>query len=412
MRDHTRGMLLMVAGVLVVSPNALLIQLAGRSAPPLTTLMWRQVAITVVQFVLCCGVYRGVGAVLRSGWQSGSYFWAAVPLYVHADLSLFTRSQRHECERRSLRLHRSNTTTRNVHALRFSQPHSHALTHVHAQRRHCRHRYAAGSTCVILSFQMTSAANALVLFTLQPLWATLGSLLYFHDPMPPRKVLAVLVGLVAAVLVFIGERLDTSGSPTDHHASSIGDVLALAGGLGFAGYFMVCRACALAGAGSHLLPTAIGGQFFAALVALVLVIARHAPGTPTCDEFWAWIGLDGLVGASLLLTTCAMRHIIPPENAIVGLLEMVLGPLWVYVVIGEEPLVWTVVAGFVLLVTIALHEYFELHEYHANKRLKIASHHSGDIWPDSIAAATSLSATSTSSAPAMLNIIYSRVSVV
>ena len=114
--------------------------------------------------------------MLRSGWQSGSYFWAAVPLYVRAGLSLFTRSQRHECERKSLRLHRSDTTTRNVHALRFSQPHSHALTHVHAQRRHCRHRYAAGSTCVILSFQMTSAANALVLFTLQPLWATIGSL--------------------------------------------------------------------------------------------------------------------------------------------------------------------------------------------------------------------------------------------
>ena len=52
-------------------------------------------------------------------------------------------------------------------------------------------RYAAGSTCVILSFSMTSAANALVLFTLQPLWATLGSLLYvggcMHTGLPyPR----------------------------------------------------------------------------------------------------------------------------------------------------------------------------------------------------------------------------------
>ena len=342
MRDHTRGMLLMLAGVLVVSTNALLIRLARMSAPALTTLLWRQVTITLVQFVLCCVFYRGVCAVLVSGRQAGVYFWAAAPLY------------------------------------------------------------AAGSTGVILSFTMTSAANALVLFTLQPLWATLGSLFYFQDPLPARKALAVLVGLGCALLVFAGTRLDNRGSATGQQASAVGDLLALAGGMCFAGYFMVCRACALAGAGNHLLPTAIGGQLCAALFALVLVVAHHTPGTPSRNEFWVWIGLDGVVGTSLLLTTCAMRHIIPPENAIVGLLEMVLGPMWVFIALGEVPLVWTVVAGIVLLVTITLHEYFELKEYRRNKRHNPASPPSDASGLDSTVVAPSVM---TSSSPLHVSVV-------
>ena len=75
--------------------------------------------------------------------------------------------------------------------------------------------------------------------------------------------------------------------------------------------------------------------------------------------FWLWVVINGcfVMAVPVLLITAAMRHILPPENALIGLLELLLAPIWVFLALGEAPSVWTFVGGILLLITLAWHEY-------------------------------------------------------
>ena len=51
------------------------------------------------------------------------------------------------------------------------------------------------------------------------------------------------------------------------------------------------------------------------------------------------------------------------------LLETVLGPLWVWLVLSEEPPLLTVVGGAVVLATLAGHSAYQLHRNRAAARI-------------------------------------------
>lgn len=291
----------MVFGVILVSPDSLLVRLAEKVSPPYTLLLWRQVFVAITQVVATLGYCGGWRPALAQADKSGVYFWASIPMQ------------------------------------------------------------AAGAICIALAFTMTSAANALILFYLQPLWAAMGSVLYFKDPLPRRTIVAVAVGLAAAVAVFLGSR--SNGEDTTAKSSTAGDILALVAGIAYASYFMICRACALAvGPETEMLPGSAAGMVLSVFVSLLLAwdeILAIDNGI-----FWLWVFLNGciVIGGAVLWMTVAMKYILPPESALIGLLELALGPIWVFFGIGEVPSVWTIVAGVVLLCTLGGHEYLGMKE--------------------------------------------------
>ena len=54
-------------------------------------------------------------------------------------------------------------------------------------------------------------------------------------------------------------------------------------------------------------------------------------------EAWLWIFLDGgvVIAGSLFLITIATQRILSSEAALIGLLEMLFGPLFVFIGVGE-----------------------------------------------------------------------------
>lgn len=57
---------------------------------------------------------------------------------------------------------------------------------------------------------------------------------------------------------------------------------------------------------------------------------------------------------SLSLITRGPRYLAAPEVGLVLLLETVLGPLWVWLALGEQPTSRVALAGVVILATLAL----------------------------------------------------------
>ena len=63
---------------------------------------------------------------------------------------------------------------------------------------------------------------------------------------------------------------------------------------------------------------------------------------------------------SFALITIGPRYLPSPEVGLLMLLETVLGTLWVWLVLSEEPPLLTVIGGVVVLATLAGHSAYQL----------------------------------------------------
>ena len=66
------------------------------------------------------------------------------------------------------------------------------------------------------------------------------------------------------------------------------------------------------------------------------------------------------VAIPFVLVTLAPRYITAAEVNLFFLLETILGPLWVWLVIHDQPSVETITGGIVIIVTIAVHSFLSL----------------------------------------------------
>ena len=66
------------------------------------------------------------------------------------------------------------------------------------------------------------------------------------------------------------------------------------------------------------------------------------------------------VAIPFVLVTIAPRYITAAEVNLFFLLETILGPLWVWYVIKEQPSIETIIGGFVIILTIAIHSTLSL----------------------------------------------------
>ena len=66
------------------------------------------------------------------------------------------------------------------------------------------------------------------------------------------------------------------------------------------------------------------------------------------------------VAIPFVLITLAPRYISAAEVNLFFLLETILGPLWVWLVIKEQPSIETIIGGTVIIATIAVHSIMSL----------------------------------------------------
>ena len=107
----------------------------------------------------------------------------------------------------------------------------------------------------------------------------------------------------------------------------------------------------------HLVPAAVVGKMVVAIFAMFFI------------ETYALIGRDLLivplmcimcVAIPFVLVTIAPRFIPAEEVNLFFLLETIIGPIWVWMVIKEQPSIETIQGGLVIILTIAIHSFLKL----------------------------------------------------
>ena len=69
------------------------------------------------------------------------------------------------------------------------------------------------------------------------------------------------------------------------------------------------------------------------------------------------------VAIPFVLVTLAPRYITAAEVNLFFLLETIFGPLWVWLVIREQPSIETIIGGTIIIVTIAIHSTLSLRKF-------------------------------------------------
>jgi len=204
--------------------------------------------------------------------------------------------------------------------------------------------FAAASTCFIMALARTSVANVLVIQSLSPFIAGLGGWLFLSERVRLRTWAAMGVALLGTVVMLWG---DSGGG------SRVGDLLALGTATAFAGATVVVR-------WRHSVPMPAAAALAAALGAL-FAFAWADPASATAGDL-ALLALFGIgqLGAGLLLFTAGARLIPVAEAALIAVLECVLGPLWVWLAVGERPGAFSLLGGAVILSALIAHSAADL----------------------------------------------------
>jgi drug/metabolite transporter (DMT)-like permease len=66
------------------------------------------------------------------------------------------------------------------------------------------------------------------------------------------------------------------------------------------------------------------------------------------------------VAIPFVLVTIAPRFIPAEEVNLFFLLETIIGPIWVWLIINEQPSIEALQGGFVIITTIAIHSFLKL----------------------------------------------------
>jgi drug/metabolite transporter (DMT)-like permease len=198
---------------------------------------------------------------------------------------------------------------------------------------------AIGGISWCAAMQHTSAANALLVLATAPFIAALLSWLTLRETIDRATALAI--GLVFSGVLIIG-----SGSMG--HGRLLGDAFALLNATAIAAYYVTLRTTGRRNMLPHLALGAILGGV------LALPFADFVPvdaGTAFLIFLSGAVILPGAAGLLML----GPRYLPAPEVSMITLLEVILGPLLVWAVIGENPGQMTLIGGVVIVVTVSWH---------------------------------------------------------
>jgi len=196
---------------------------------------------------------------------------------------------------------------------------------------------AVASAAFIVALNHTTVAHVLFIQAIAPVLAALLARGFLGEPVPARTTVAMATAL-AGVAIMVG-------GPGGGDLA--GDGLSLLMALAFAVSIVLSR---------HRRDVSMAPATCLAQVLLVVAFLPLANlGPLTGDDVVALGALGaGQIGLGLAFLTIGARLIPAAQVALISLLEVVLGPLWVWLSIGERPTAATLAGGAVVVVAVVI----------------------------------------------------------
>jgi drug/metabolite transporter (DMT)-like permease len=191
----------------------------------------------------------------------------------------------------------------------------------------------------VLAMTETTVANVLILQSMSPLLVAVLAWVFLDERLRPSGWL-VLATAFAGLALVIGGSIG-GGNMT-------GNLYALIVALCSASHVTIIRRHRARNLAAVTLPAAVAASAVALLFAQPLLVSVSDIGL---------LLLLGGVQMSLGLTCfiLALRHLPAAEVTLIALLEPILGPIWVWLAVGEQPAGTTLLGGAIVLSALVAH---------------------------------------------------------
>ena len=203
------------------------------------------------------------------------------------------------------------------------------------------------STCnitFIISIQNTNVANTLIMVALAPILSAVLATIFLKEKTDKETWIAIFITFFAVAYIFYDSL---------KIGNFLGDIFGFVTALGLAINANLARYAKKV----DLVPSAVLGKLCVAVFAFFFVENFELNGT---DLVIIPLMCIMCVAIPFVLVTIAPRFISAPEVNLFFLLEVIIGPIWVWMIINERPSLDTIIGGTIIIVTIAIHSYIAL----------------------------------------------------
>ena len=196
----------------------------------------------------------------------------------------------------------------------------------------------------MLALMTTTTANTLIVNSIGPLVTALLARAVLREPIAPRTWVAIALAIAGMLWMF------GSGFTAGEARHVAGMLIALAVPLAAAVNFVTLKH---AGRAADLIPAVLLGAVISAALTLPFALPFHA----SAHDLVLLAGLGCLqLGFPCMLLVRASPQLSAPEISLLAMLEVVLGPLWVWLGAGEVPALATLAGGALVIAALLLNE--------------------------------------------------------
>ena len=196
----------------------------------------------------------------------------------------------------------------------------------------------------VVSIQNTNVANTLVMIATAPMLSAILGAIFLKEPPDRKTFISIIITFIAIVYIFFDSL---------KIGNFYGDILGFVTALGLAVGAITIRSAKT----KNLVPAAVVGKLFVASFALFFIESFTLIDK---DLFIVPLMCILCVAIPFVLVTIAPRFIPAAEVNLFFLLETIIGPVWVWFIINEQPSVETLQGGAIIITTIAIHSFLKL----------------------------------------------------
>ncbi len=196
----------------------------------------------------------------------------------------------------------------------------------------------------VVSIQNTNVANTLVMIATAPMLSAILGAIFLKEPPDKKTWLSIIITFLAILYIFFD---------SIKLGNFYGDILGFITAIGLAVGAVVIRSAK----SKNLVPAAVVGKLFVATFALFFIESFVLENK---DLLIVPLMCILCVAIPFVLVTIAPRFIPAAEVNLFFLLETIIGPIWVWLIIKEQPSIETLQGGIVIITTIAIHSFLKL----------------------------------------------------
>jgi DME family drug/metabolite transporter len=204
--------------------------------------------------------------------------------------------------------------------------------------------YAALLILFVIATKLTTAANAIFLQYTAPIYVLLLEPIFYKEKFRATDLMTVVACIAGMSLFFVGKLRPQDVS---------GNITALASGVCFAFYVLLLR---------HPQSQKVNRASSVIYGNLLLVLITAPAGLAAFSKInvqdavsVVYLGVIQIGIAYTFFTLGMARGVRSLDAGIVGYIEPVLNPIWVFLFLGERPSAWAILGGAIIITAVITH---------------------------------------------------------